>query len=395
MILNQNLQKILSQPYPFDVVEQNKAKAIEKFGKGFVIDFGVGDPTDQTPELVRSECKKAVDARKQSGYPASLGHGQFKEAVSHWMKRRFGVSLDEEEIVATYGAKYASFHLPSYFLNPNKGEMALIPNPGYPPYSDGTILAGGNPFYLNIVPENDFQPNFEDIPKDVLEKSRLLFLNSPHSPTGKSYGKEKFQEAVDLCNDNGLVLVSDECYSELYFGKKPKSVLESKGAEECSIVLNSLSKRSMMTGYAVGFAASKNQDLLKPLSAITRKSVQGVPTFIQDAAVAAWHDQNHVEGMRKAYKERIDALMPGLEGIGCRPVKPDATFFMWVAVPDGFTPMGFSEKLLLEFGINSVPGNLLSKSFNGVNPGDRFTRFAMVASLEKTREAVERLEKWK
>ena len=151
----------------------------------------------------------------------------------------------------------------------------------------------------------------------------------------------------------------------------------------------------MMTGYAVGFAASKNQDLLKPLSAITRKSVQGVPTFIQDAAVAAWRDQSHVEEMRKAYRERIDALMPGLEGIGCRPVKPDATFFMWVEVPDGFTPLGFSEKLLLEFGINSVPGNLISKPFNGVNPGDRFTRFAMVASLEKTREAAERLKKWK
>ena len=393
--LNENLGKILSQPYPFDVVDENKKKAVEKFGKDFLVDFGIGDPTDPTPELVRNECKNAVDSRKSSGYPASIGHEKFRETVVAYLKQRFGISLNSEDIVATYGAKYASFHLPLYFISPSKGHITLIPNPGYPPYSDGTILAGGNPHYLNIIPENNFEPDFASIPSDVAKNAKILFLNSPHSPTGKVYGKEKLKEAVDFCLDNSVVLVSDECYSELYFGDAPKSVLEIQNAEDCTIVLNSLSKRSMMTGYAVGFAASKNPELLSPFASITRKSVQGVPTFIQDAAVAAWSEPQHTESMRKVYSERIETLVPALQNIDCVLEKPQGTFFMWAQVPKGFTPLSFSEKLLFEFGVNCVPGNLISKEFDNVNPGEKFVRFAMVASIEKTKEAVKRLEKWK
>ena len=393
--LNKNLGEILSQPYPFDVVDQNKAKAVEKFEKGFLIDFGIGDPTDPTPEIVRESCKKAVDLRKSAGYPASIGHEEFRQTVCDYVKQRFGVSLESNGVVATYGAKNASFCLPLYFISPGQGEIALIPNPGYPPYSDGTLIAGGRLSYLNILQENNFEPDFSSIPGEVGKKAKILFLNSPHSPTGKVCSREKLKEAVDFCLDNNIVLVSDECYSELYFEKAPSSILEIKGAEECSIVLNSLSKRSMMTGYAVGFAASKNPSLLKPFKSITRKSSQGVATFIQDAAVCAWKDFEHTEKMRSIYKERLEVLLPALQGIGCNPVKPEGTFFMWVQVPDSFTPLSFSEKLLLEFGINCVPGNLISKEFNGVNPGEKFVRFALVASVEKTREAAERLKKWK
>ncbi len=393
--VNENLRGILSQPYAFDVVDSNKKKAIEKFGSDFIIDFGIGDPTDPTPEIVRERCKAAVDERKSSGYPASVGHAQFKEAVSSYLKSRFNVSVSENEVVSTYGAKYACFHIPLYFLTPNKGQTALIPNPGYPPYSEGTLLAGGKPHYLNILEENNFEPDFASLEAKTVKDSKILFLNSPHSPTGRVYGREKLKEAVDFCADNNILLVSDECYSELYFDQPPKSILEIKGSEECSIVLNSLSKRSMMTGYAVGFAASKNPGLLKPFESMTRKSVQGIASFIQDAAVTAWNDFGHTEKMRAVYKKRLEALLPGLEQIGCKPIKPQGTFFMWAHVPDGFSPISFSEKLLLEYGINCVPGNLISREFNKVNPGDGFARFALVAPLEKTEEAVKRLREWK
>ena len=393
--LNKNIGEILSQPYPFDVVDQNKAKAVEKFGKDFLIDFGIGDPTDPTPEIVRESCKNAIDARKSDGYPASVGHEEFRAAVCDYMAQRFNVSLESNQVVGTYGAKNASFHLPLYFINAGQDEIALIPNPGYPPYSTGTVIAGGKPFYLNILQENNFEPDFSAIPAETVKKAKILFMNSPHSPTGKVCSREKLKEAVDFCLDNNIVLVSDECYSELYFGEAPNSVLEIKGAEECSIVLNSLSKRSMMTSYAVGFAASKNPALLKPVDSITRKSAQGVATIIQDAAVSAWKDSEHTKKMRSIYKERLEVLLPALQGIGCKPIRPDATFFVWVQVPDSFTPLSFSEKLLLEFGINCVPGNLISKEFNGVNPGEKFVRFALVAPVEKTREAAERLKEWK
>ncbi len=392
-VLNGNLQKILTQPYPFDVVDANKKKAIQKFGEDFIIDFGVGDPTDETPDIVRNACKQAVDTRKESGYPVTNGHEQFKKAVCGWMRKRSNVSLQPEEVVATYGAKHACFLLPSFFLNPNKG-IVFIPNPGYPPYADGTILAGGQPYYLNLLPENNFEPRLDAIEKDALKKARLFFLNSPQSPTGAVLGKQKLKEIVDFCNDNSIVLVSDECYNELFFGERPASILEIAGADSCSIVVNSLSKRSMMTGYAVGFLASKNPELLRPIAAVLRKSIQGVATFIQDAAVSAWSYENHTAKMRKAYEQRMDIFVPALQKICCGIEKPRGTFYLWASVPRDFSPLSFSKKLLFDFGINCVPGNLISKTFKGINPGKEFVRFAMVASLQKTIEAAKRLEKW-
>ncbi|MDD5112056.1 MAG: aminotransferase class I/II-fold pyridoxal phosphate-dependent enzyme [Candidatus Altiarchaeota archaeon] len=389
--MNKNLGKILNAPYPFDVVDANRRKAESKFGRDFIIDFGIGDPTDPTPEVVREACREAADETKTLGYPSALGSSVFLEAVRHYMDARFGVALNANDIVPTYGAKYAAFHLPCYYMNPGKGEAALVPNPGYPPYADGTMLAGGIPCFLNMLEENDFEPDFEKIPKDTLKKSKLLFLNSPHSPTGKVYSKEKLKEAVDLCLDNGIILVSDECYADLYFDKPPMSILQIKGAEECALVLNSLSKRSMMTGYAVGFLASKNRELLKPYAAIQRKSIQGVANVVQYAAAAAFLDEKHPEEMRKTYKQRLDTLIPALEKAGCTVRKPEGTFFVWAKVPKKDTPMEFCERLLLEKGINSVPGNLISRKHDGINPGERYARFALVPSIEKTREAAKRI----
>ncbi len=296
--LNPNLGKILKQPYPFDVVDANKKKALEKFGRDFIIDLGVGDPTDETPEAIRKACRDAVDSCKASGYPATNGSIEFRQAVCDWMKKRSGVSLLPEEVTATYGAKHACFLLPGLFLSPAKNEIVFVPNPGYPPYTDGTLLAAGQPHYLNLLRENCFFPDLGSIGKKAIGKARMMFVNSPHSPTGAVYGRQKLKEIVDFCNDHNIVLVSDECYNELFFGERPASILEIPGAEHCGIVLNSLSKRSMMTGYAAGFLASKNPELFRPVAAVFRKSIQGLANFIQQAAVCAWRDEAHAEQMR-------------------------------------------------------------------------------------------------
>lgn len=389
--LNPDLEKILNVPYPFDIVDANRKKAIQKFGKDFLIDFGIGDPTDETPDIVRSECKRAVDERKCSGYPETLGNSVFKHSVCSYLKKRFNVSLSEGEVVATYGAKYASFRIPGIFIEPGKGQISFVPNPGYPPYTDGTLLAGGIPHYLNLSRENGFEPELQSIESKAAKNAKIFFCNSPHSPTGMIYSKQKLKEIVDFCNDNRIVLVSDECYSDLYFDEVPKSVLEIDGADECAVVLNSLSKRSRMTGYAVGFFASKNPDLLKPFALVSRKSIQGIPTFIQDAAAKAFTDESHVESMKLDYKRRMETMLVGLKKIGCNPVVPKGTFFLWAEVPENETPLSFSEHLLSEHAINCVPGNLISHTFNGVNPGKRFVRFAMVQSVEKTQEATIRM----
>jgi len=390
--VNHNLKRILEKPYPFDVVDENKEKAIEKYGEEFIIDFGIGDPTDATPEVVREAVKESTEETKNKGYPASVGQQSFRDAVSKYMDRRFGVDVSPDEVVATYGAKYACFHIPSYFLNPGREQHVLIPNPGYPPYTSGTLLAGGKPYYMNMLEENDFLPDLDSIPEDVVSKTKLMFINSPHSPTSQIYGEEKLEEIVDFCLDNEIILVSDECYADLYYGEPPLSVLEVDKARECSIVLNSLSKRSMMTGYAVGFLACKNPNILGPYDAIQRKSIQGVANIIQDAAVKAFLDEEHPARMRKIYKERMQALVPVLEDLGCSVAKPKGTFFLWAKTPDGESPLEFSERLLLDKGVNCVPGNLISETFNGVNPGEDRVRFALVQPVEKINEAADRLK---
>jgi len=389
--LNPNLEPILSAPYPFDVVDANKKKATEMFPEGYLVDFGVGDPTDPVPTVVRQRMIEAVEELKGSGYPAAVGSPDYRDAMTGWLGKRFGVALAADQVCATYGAKYTAFRIPLFFVEPGAGEVCLIPNPGYPPYTSGTQLAGGEPFYLNLSEANGFEPNLEEIPSDVARRTRVFFLNSPHSPTGHVCPPRKLREVVRFCLDHDIVLVSDECYSELYYGEPPHSVLEVAESADCALVLNSLSKRSMMTSCAVGLMASRNPDLLGPIKAITRKSVQGVANVIQAAAAAALRDEEHPERMRAVYRQRLETILPALERVGCRPVRPQGTFFLWVRVPEGETPLAFSERLLFEKGINCVPGNLVSFEWNGVNPGDGFVRFALVPPIEKVREAAERL----
>jgi len=389
--LNHNVESLINVPYAFDVVDANKKRAIEKHGKNFIIDFGIGDPSDPTPKVVREAVKKSVEETKADGYPSTPGKKSFKESVAKYMKKRFGVALELSEIVATYGSKYACSHLPLYFINPGAGEYTLCPNPGYPPYATGTVISGGKYHLLNIMEENDFLPVLSEIPKDVVGKSKILYVNSPHSPTARVYPKDYLKECVDFCLDNNIMLVSDECYADLYYNEPPKSVLEIKGADECALVLHSLSKRSMMTGYSVGFCASKNPQLLKPYDSLQRKTIQGLANIVQDAASVALLDEKHALEMRLEYQRRMKAFVPALEEYGMNVAKPEGTFFIWARIPEGENPVEYSGKLLLENGVNCVPGNLISEEFNGVNPGEKHVRFALVPSFEKVCEAAERL----
>lgn len=389
--LNPNLKPILNAPYPFDVVDANKKKALATLPPGYVVDFGIGDPTDPMPQVVRSRMVDAVEELKCSGYPAGVGGADYLAAVATMVKKRFGVAVAADQICATYGAKYASFHMPWLFCSPGAGDVCIMPNPGYPPYADGTRLAGAEPFFLNITAANGFAPNLKDIPADIAKRTRIFFLNSPHSPTGQVCPLETMRKVVRFCLENEIVLVSDECYSDLYFDDPPHSVLEIPEADSCAIVLNSLSKRSMMTSCAVGFMVSRNPALLNPIKAITRKSVQGVANVIQAGAAAALRDEVHPAEMRAVYRERLDAIVPALKAVGCEPIPPKGTFFLWVRVPKGQTPLQFSEWLLFKKGINCVPGDLVSQEWRGENPGSEFVRFALVPPIEQVREAAKRL----
>ena len=374
--------------YAFAEVENEVAK-LKNLGIA-PIDFGVGDPKEPTPEIVRNAIKKAVDVRKTSGYPSYNGSDEYRLEVSKWIKKRFGINLDfQKEIVSTIGAKEAVFNFPHAFLN--DGDYVIAPNPRYPPYEKGTLFAGGKTYFVPLVKENNYLMNLEKIPRDIVKKAKILWINYPNNPTGAVATEEFFKEAVDFGHDNDIIIASDECYSEIYYSEKPHSVLEY--SKEGAVAFQSLSKRSCMTGYRIGWTAG-DENIISAFKKLKPNIDSGTPTFIQDAAFAALQDEQHVEKSRKDYKQKRDIIVNALTSVGLDSCMPEATLYVWQKTPNGIYSVEFAKKLLQkEIAIVVTPGAWISNNFNGLNPGENYVRFALVPTLEETKEAAQKIMK--
>ena len=374
--------------YAFAEVDNEVAK-LKKSGIT-PIDFGVGDPKEPTPQVVRSAIKKAVDKRKSSGYPSYIGTDEFRQEIARWHKKRFGVNLDyEAEITSTIGAKEAVFNFPEAFINP--GDYAIMPNPGYPPYDRGTLFAEGKPYFVPLLKENDFLMDLGSIPREIARKSRILWVNYPNNPTGAVAPEEFFKEAIDFGHDNNIIVASDECYTEIYFGKKPHSILEF--SKEGVVAFNSLSKRSAMTGYRVGWIAG-DENVVAAFRKLKTNIDSGTATFVQDAAIAALKDEKHVEKMRNEYGQKRDILVDALVSVGLKNCSPDATLYLWQRAPKNTGSVAFAKRLLQkDIAVVVTPGEWISATFNGLNPGKNHVRFAFVPTLKETKEAAERIKR--
>ena len=357
-----------------------------------VIDFGVGDPTDPTPALVREAVKGAVDARARSGYPSYVGDPGFRAAAARWMEGRFGVALDPAtEVTTTIGSKEAVFHFPLSLVDP--GELVLIPSPGYPPYSRGTRFAGGEAWFYPVRREDGWLPRLDAIPDEVARRARLLWINYPNSPSGALAPLSFLEEAAAWCRARGIVLASDEAYSEFYFGtERPRSARET--GKEGVVAFFSLSKRSYMTGWRIGWAAGDPR-IVALFRKVKTNIDSGTPTFIQDAAAAALGDEAHVEAMRTEVRARRDVLCGALKAMGLPDCTPPATLYVWQRTPEGMSGVEFAKRLLdPEVAIVTTPGEWISDALaDGSNPGAGYVRFALVPSLEDTRRAGERLRR--
>ncbi|MCK5558888.1 MAG: aminotransferase class I/II-fold pyridoxal phosphate-dependent enzyme, partial [Candidatus Hydrogenedentes bacterium] len=353
------------------------------------IDFGVGDPTVATPQFIRRSCKRALDARASSGYPTYIGDPGFREAVAQWLKNRFSVKLDPEtEITSTIGSKEAVFHFPKAFVNPR--DYVIIPTPGYPPYMTGTIFAEGVPYFVPLLAQNDFLPDMSSIPPDVANKTKIIWVNYPNSPTGKLATDTFYRELMEFAQKYGVIIASDEAYSELYFEEKPRSLLEF--GKEGIISFFSMSKRSAMTGWRVGWAAGDRR-IVAAFREIKTNIDSGTPTFIQDAAAEALGDERHVARMRAQYKKKRDIMAKALVKAGLPECLPEAAIYIWQRVPEGMTSVDFAKKLLQkDIAVVTTPGEWISEStVSGLNPGRQYVRFALVPSMEQTRLAADRL----
>lgn len=354
------------------------------------IDFGVGDPSDPTPEVVREAIKNAVEERKSSGYPSYIGSAEFREAIAEWTKRRFDVELDpNKEVTSSIGAKEAVFNFHEGTINP--GDYVIAPNPGYPPYTRGTLFAEGKMYYTNLLEENDFFPNIEEIPIQVARKAKVMWVNYPNNPTTQVATKEFYRKLIDFGHDNNIIIASDEPYTENYYDEKPISILEVD--REGVVVFQSLSKRSNMTGYRAGWLAG-DENVINIFKKIKTNIDSGTPTFIQDAAIAALGDEKHVEEMREKYRQRRDVLVNAFKDVGLKDCTPKATIYIWQKVPEGMDSVEFTKRLLSkETAVVATPGQWISEEVNGINPGKNYVRFALVPSLEQCEEAAERIKK--
>lgn len=355
------------------------------------IDFGVGDPTVPTPEIVRKATQKGITLRKSAGYPSYIGSPDFRQTIARWTQQRFGVPVDPAtEVSSTIGSKEAVFNFPEGILDP--GDYVIIPTPGYPPYTRGTLFAEGIPYYVPLLAEHKFLIDLKSIPEEVCRKAKIMWINYPNSPSGAVAPLSYLREVAEFGKKHNIIIASDEAYSEIYFQEPPHSILEV--TKEGVIAFNSFSKRSAMTCYRVGWVAGDKQ-IIDIFKKVKTNIDSGTATFIQDGAIAALGDETHVEKMRAEYKVKRDLLVNAFRHIKLPDCTPEATIYLWQKVPEGMTSVDFATKLLSpDIAIVTTPGAWISdKTESGLNPGEGYVRLALVPSVKNTREAARRIKK--
>ncbi|KLU39850.1 MAG: aminotransferase [Peptococcaceae bacterium 1109] len=369
-------------PYLFAQIEERIAQA-EKKGLN-IISLGIGDPDLPTPTRVVEALAEQARLPKNHRYPSSAGLFEFRKAAAEWCCRRFGVELDPgTEVTTLIGTKEGIANLPLCFLDP--GDIALVPDPGYPVYTTGTLLAGGEVYKMPLLEENGFLPDLDSIPHEVLGRAKLMWLNYPNNPTAAVASKDFFAKAVALAKEYGCLLCHDAAYSEITFdGYLSPSILEIPEAKDVAVEFHSLSKTYNMTGWRIGWAAG-NAQAVGALRRLKTNLDSGVFQPIQYAAMAALSEPPSQDVIR-AYQERRDVVVNRLNGLGWNVVPPKATIYIWAPVPQGFTSLEFAEEVFEKTGVVITPGVGYGQY------GEGYFRISLCLPVERFEEAFQRWE---
>ena len=350
----QRLQRI--PPYPFREIAMLKAKMIEEGNEP--IDFGIGDPDMPTPQFVIDAlCEAAKDPETHPYDESGFGTERFKAAIADFSKRRFGIEVDTAgEIQSCLGGKEALAHIIWAYIDPS--DVVLVPDPAYAVYKVQTAWCGGAAFPMPLEAENDFLPDFDAIPEAVRQQAKLLFLNYPNNPTGAVAPLDYLERAVNFAREYELLIVQDAAYAEVYYDAedRPHSILEIDGAGDVAIEIHSLSKTFNMTGWRVGWAMG-GAEHVEALSTAKSNVDSGTFMAVQRAAAAGLDRyEEFAPEMQEEYRRRRDALVEGLQSLGCPIETPRATFYVWIPVPEGYTSEGFAKKLLADCQVLAIPG---------------------------------------
>jgi len=382
------------QPYPFEKLRA-LFKDIAPPTHLPPLSFGLGEPKHPTPALIRAAVSAALDGL--AVYPPTLGSEALRTSIARWIERRYGIpTIDAAQVLPVSGSREALFALAQAIINPAAKAVVLCPNPFYQIYEGATLLAGAEPYFVNSEPARNFACNYAAVPASIWQRTQLLYVCSPGNPTGAVLTLDDWRELFAQSDRHGFVIVSDECYSEIYFAedKPPLGALEAAQqlgrSFERLVMVSSLSKRSNVPGMRSGFVAGDATLLARFLLYRTYHGA-ALSTVYQRASIAAWNDEAHVRENRALYVRKFNAVTPRLaEVLDVR--LPDAAFYLWANVAQtGLTGVEFAQQLYAHYNVTVLPGAYLARDAHGVNPGRDFIRIALVASEAECIEGAQRI----
>ncbi len=360
------------------MVELEERRASLRRAGRRLYDFGLGDPREPTPAFLRQALRASVPEVSQ--YPSPAGTPALRQAAAGYLSRRFGVTVDpERQVVPATGAKEAIFHLPLAFASPGGRRTVVVPDPGYPTYEVGARFAGLEVVKVPLRAEWGFLLEPEEVGEAVLDRTLLFWISYPHNPTGAVAPRQYLEKVGRAALRHGFVVVSDECYADVYFGEPPLSMLQAQ--VENVLAVHSCSKRSGLTGYRTGFVAG-DPDLVAALRGMRAHPGVASPDFVTAAAVAAWSDDAHAAERRLAFSRKRELLLGffSRHGLACQ--HSEATLYLWLRVPARHTSASYA-LALLEEGIVVSPGTAFGA-------GEGYVRVSLVPTEAECREAVER-----
>ena len=378
----------LDQVPPYLFVEISR-KIAEKKAQGVeVISFGIGDPDIPTPDHVIERLRETALDPPNHRYPETDGLPEFRRAAADWYQRRFGISVDaDKEVLPLIGAKEGIGHAALCFLDP--GDVALVPDPGYPVYSVGTWFAGGECHWLPLLQENGWLPDLDAIPDEVAQKAKVLWLNYPNNPTGAITDIGYFERVVEYAIAHEIAVMHDASYTEVaYDGYKPISFLQVPGAMEVGLEFHSLSKSYNMTGWRVGMAVG-NADMIAALMVVKSNLDSGIPQAVQHMGIEALKSPlEAMDGRNAVYQGRRDRVVKVLRDIGLYVDPPKASLYVWARVPEGYTSAEFTSLLLEERDLVVTPGTGYGRY------GEGYIRLSLTIAEEDLVRGLDRLATW-
>ncbi|MBB3110446.1 aminotransferase [Paenibacillus phyllosphaerae] len=363
-----------------------KANAQAAKGKD-VINLGQGNPDQPTPAHIVSKLQESAPNPLYHRYPPFSGFAFLKEAVAKRYKEDYGVELDpEKEVAILFGGKTGLIEISQCLLNP--GDIALVPDPGYPDYWSGVALAGGSMFHMPLTSANSFLPDYSAVPSDIADQAKLMFINYPNNPTGAVADEAFYKKTIEFASKHNIVVASDFAYGALGFdGNQPVSFLQLPGAKEVGVEFYTLSKTYNMAGWRVGFALG-NAEVVGLINLIQDHYYCSLFGGIQAAAAEALTGpQDCVADLRQTYESRRNALFQALDEIGWKAEKPGGSFFCWLPVPQGYTSAQFADIVLEQADVVVAPGIGFGEH------GEGYVRLGLLAPEERLKEAVYRIGK--